>query len=168
MSLNLQAEGKSIFDVLENGILTVRYAQNDHVIMINENIPGQCHIVQDGSTASNSPIQKDLFTQVNISPNSTEVIDMDNLFITATLNVKFKLATSFAQAHLGTNWDVARIPYGTTHYRKPFIRFKNCLNSLKECDILVDSTEIWKQLFVPGESDIFHRGCNDYVRKTGP
>jgi hypothetical protein len=135
--------------------------------LINENIPGQYHIVQDGSTAPNCPIQKDQFTQVNISPNSTEVVDMDNSFITATLNVEFSFNVAITPAHVTANWHAANSP-GSSHWRKIFIGFKNSMDALKEHDILVNSTEIWKQHFVPYESYIVNLGRNDYVRKTEP
>jgi hypothetical protein len=149
MSLNPQAEGKSTLDVLENGTLTAHYAQNDHAILINENIPGQYHIVQDGSTAPNCPIQKDQFTQVNISPNGTEVVDMDNSALPTT--------------HPTANWAPTLGPGNNSHYRKIFVGFKNSMDALKEYDILVNSTETWKQTFVPYESYIVNLGRNDDV-----
>jgi hypothetical protein len=156
MSLNPQAQGNDVFDVLE-GSVSSYFTQLDAVLQQNECVNGQYRTTSSGSYATNCPADMPAFTTVCLSTNGSTIVDMETSYITVDLT--FTVALSTAMAPAGAN---------ETNCNKLFIGFKNSLDALEKYSIICNATPLYEQAHVGPESVIFTAGLNDMIKATAP
>jgi hypothetical protein len=133
MSLNPQAQGNDLYDVLE-GSVSSYFSQIDSVIMQDECVNGQYRTTASGSYANACPAAMPAFTRVCLSTNGSTIVDMDTSYIT----VKLTFTLSMNQA----------ITAGANNCSKIFVGFKNSLEALERYSIYVNAQELYTQLVV--------------------
>ena len=172
MSINSQAQGHDVFDVLE-GSVSNHFAQIESVLMRNECVQGAYNLVTAASYASNCPVDTPGFTKVCFSTNGSNIADLENSYIEADLEytLRYSGPGSFANAQLPkiTNEaqfysDANKLPY----LSKFFIGFKQSLDALERYDIYCNSQLIYSQPFVGHESTVLLAGLNDTIRENNP
>ena len=170
MSLNPQAHGHDLVDVLE-GSVSNHFAAIESVLLKNECINGQYNLITAASYASNTPVDTPGFTKVCFSTNGANIADLENSYIEADIEYTLR--------YEGTdiNGDAAKIPdpenlgnplANSTPLTKYFIGFKQSLDSLERYDIYCNSQLIYSQPFVGPESTVLLAGINDTIRENSP
>ena len=84
MSLNPQAHGHDLMDVLE-GSVSNHFAAIESVLLKNECINGQYNLITAASYASNTPVDTPGFTKVCFSTNGANIADLENSYIEADI-----------------------------------------------------------------------------------
>jgi hypothetical protein len=158
MSLNPQAQGNDLFDVLE-GSVSSYFTQMGSVLQQNECVNGQYRTTSSGSYANACPAALPAFTRVCLSTNGSTIVDMDTSYVTAKIEYTLSLDKA--------------IPAGATPNTIPtttryFIGFKNSIEALERYSIYVNAQELYTQLHVGPESTIFTAGLNDMIKATAP
>jgi hypothetical protein len=159
MSLNPQAEGKSLYDVLE-GSVSSYFTRLAGVLQRNESVNGQYETTTSSCYGGNTPVAIPNFTRVCISTNGSTVVDMANSFITMELEYKIKLTA--------TEWMDGNSPFFPAGSRTLFIGFKNSLEALSRYDIYVNNNKIYSQSWVGQESFIYNAGISQTLRDKSP
>jgi hypothetical protein len=143
MSLNPQAQGNDLFDVLE-GSVSSYFTQIGSVLQQNECVNGQYRTTSSGSYANACPAALPAFTRVCLSTNGSTIVDMDTSFVTASLEYTLSLDKGIT------------VPAGTKKSAcRYFIGFKNSLEALERYSIYVNSQELYTQLHVGPESTFY-------------
>ena len=170
MSINPQAHGHNMFDVLE-GSVSNHFAQIESVLLKNECINGQYNLITAASYASNTPVDNPGFTKVCFSTNGANIADLENSYIEADIE--------YILRYTGTsvNGGAAVVPDPTSlnnalanasALTKYFIGFKQSLDALERYDIYCNSQLIYSQPFVGPESTVLLAGINDTIRENSP
>jgi hypothetical protein len=159
MSLNPQATGNDLYDVLE-GSVSSYFTQIGSVLQQNECVNGQYRTTTSGSYANACPAAMPAFTRVCISTNGSTIVDMDTSYITVQLQYTLSLDKGLTV--------IPATVTDTVGLGKYFIGFKNSIEALERYSIFVNSQELYTQLHVGPESAIFTAGLNDMVKGTAP
>jgi hypothetical protein len=155
MSLNPQAEGKSLYDVLE-GSVSSYYTRLAGVLQRNESVNGQYRSTVSSCYGGNTPVRIPNFTRVCISTNGSTIVDLANSFIEMHLKYKFHLNRPMPEINSQT-------PLGS---RVLFVGFKNSLEALSRYDIYVNSNKIYSQSWVGQESFVYNAGVSQTLRES--
>ena len=170
MSINPQAHGHDMFDVLE-GSVSNHFAQIESVLLKNECINGQYNLITAASYASNTPVDTPGFTKVCFSTNGANIADLENSYIEADIEYTLRYSGT------SVNGTSAAIPSpagldnplaGSTPLTKYFIGFKQSLDALERYDIYCNSQIVYSQPFVGPESTVLLAGINDTIRENSP
>jgi hypothetical protein len=84
MSINPQAQGNDMFDVLQ-GSVSNHFTQIESVLLQNECINGQYNLVSSAAYAANCPVEAPGFTKVCFSTNGSIIADLENSYIEADI-----------------------------------------------------------------------------------
>ena len=168
MSINPQAHGHNMFDVLE-GSVSNHFAQIESVLLKNECINGQYNLITAASYASNTPVDTPGFTKVCFSTNGSNIADLENSYIEADIDyiLRYTGIANFDNA-LIPNHDKSTVLANSTKFSKFFIGFKQSLDALERYDIYCNSQLIYSQPFVGPESTVLLAGINDTIRENSP
>ena len=134
MSLNPQAQGNSMVDVLQ-GSVSSHFSRLESVLLQNEAINGQYNLVTSAAYANNTPVKAPGFTKVCFSTNGSIIADLENSYIEADLTYKLRYngINNFNNARLPKPHDFTSNPAAnatcavlgnTTPITKFFIGFK--------------------------------------------
>ena len=172
MSINPQAQGHDMFDVLE-GSVSNHFASIESVLLKNECINGQYNLVTAASYASNTPVDTPGFTKVCISTNGSNIADLENSYIEADVEYTLRYTGTSVNGTTAAIPDPASQNLNTplansTPLTKYFIGFKQSLDALERYDIYCNSQLIYSQPFVGPESHVLLAGINDTIRNNSP
>jgi hypothetical protein len=159
MSLNPQAEGKSLYDVLD-GSVTSYFTRLAGVLQRNESVNGMYQTNVSSCYSGNTPVKVPGFCRVCISSNGANLVDLANSFITLKLKYQLKLTQALSAAGVVANANIS--------HRYLFVGFKNSLEALSRYDIYVNANKIYSQAWVGPESFIFNAGMCQTVREKSP
>jgi hypothetical protein len=136
MSLNPQAEGKSLYDVLD-GSVSSYFTRLAGVLQRNESVNGQYQTTISSCYSGNTPVKVPGFCRVCISSNGPNLVDLANSFITMELDYTMKLNTA-----LTAPTDAASTPIDKSNVKSRylFVGFKNSLEALSEYDLYVNAS----------------------------
>ena len=166
MSINPQAHGHDMFDVLE-GSVSNHFAQIESVLLKNECINGQYNLITAASYASNTPVDTPGFTKVCFSTNGANIADLENSYIEADIEytLRYSGIASFANAKLPNHNGGSLLGDPLAKF---FIGFKQSLDALERYDIYCNSQLVYSQPFVGPESTVLLAGINDTIRENSP
>ena len=170
MSINPQAQGHDMFDVLE-GSVTNHFAAIESVLLKNEAVNGRYDLTTAASYASNTPVDTPGFTKVCISTNGSVIADLENSYIEADIEYTLKYTgtdVSDGAASVPDPADTTQALANSTPLTKYFIGFKQSLDALERYDIYCNSQLIYSQPFVGPESTVLLAGINDTIRDNSP
>ena len=175
MTLNPQAEGKSMFEVLQ-GSVSSHFTQIESILMQNECIGGQYKLVTSAAYANNTPVKAPGFTKVCFSNNGSIITDLDNSYIEANLKYTLRWTgdgiTDMKDCRipnpLATGDDKLYARNKASPLTKYFIGFKQSLEALERYDLYVNANMIYSQPFVGPESTIMMAGLNDTIMDNNP
>jgi hypothetical protein len=158
MSLNPQAEGKNLYDVLE-GSVTSYFGRLAGVLQRNESINGEYQTTVSACYGGNTPVALPNFTRVCISTNGATVVDLANSYITLELEYTLQLKNTMPPLVTG------KVSAGARVF---FVGFKNSLEALSRYDIYVNNNKLYSQSWVGQESFIYNAGISETMRERAP
>ena len=171
MSINPQAQGHDMFDVLQ-GSVSNHFSQIESVLLQNECINGQYNLITAASYAANCPVSSPGFTKVCFSTNGSIVADLENSYIEADMEytLRYSGIDNFNNARLPAPGDGSALLDDAkgSPITKFFIGFKQSLDALERYDLYCNSQLIYSQPFVGPESTILMAGINDTMRENSP
>ena len=171
MSLNPQAQGNSMVDVLQ-GSVSSHFSRLESVLLQNEAINGQYNLVTSAAYANNTPVKAPGFTKVCFSTNGSIIADLENSYIEADLTYKLRYSgiNNFDNARLPAPGDGGALLADEkgSPITKFFIGFKQSLDALERYDLYVNANIIYSQPFVGPESTIMLAGVNDTIKENNP
>jgi hypothetical protein len=158
MSLNPQAEGKNLYDVLE-GTVSSYFGRLAGVLQRNETLNGSYQTTVSSCYGGNTPVAIPNFTRVCFSTDGAHVTDLANSYITMDLEYKLHFDKAFGPL----------VPAKlTSDARVLFVGFKNSLEALSRYDIYVNSNKLYSQSWVGQESFIYNAGIAQQMRERAP
>ena len=170
MSINPQAQGNDMFDVLQ-GSVSNHFTQIESVLLQNECINGQYNLVSSAAYAANCPVEAPGFTKVCFSTNGSIIADLENSYIEADITYELQYSgwdKSKAQLPAPGDGSVLTASNVVHPVSKYFIGFKQSLDALERYDIYVNSQLLYSQPFVGPESTVLMAGINDTMRENSP
>ena len=170
MSINPQAHGHDMFDVLE-GSVSNHFASIESVLLKNECINGQYNLITAASYASNTPVDTPGFTKVCFSTNGSNIADLENSYIEADIEYTLRYSGTSVEgddACIPDPTNLANPLAGSTPLTKYFIGFKQSLDALERYDIYCNSQLVYSQPFVGPESTVLLAGINDMLLNNSP
>ena len=150
MTINPSAQPHDVYDILD-GSVSEYFQLVDDCIRPNEEINGQYRVTTTACYSQDCPVQAPSFTHVNISVNGAQMTDIENSYITATLDVTFSMSKGMSEQGLPI-----------------FIGFKQSLDALERYEILVNSNVLYQQTYVGEESFVLQNCINDTVKNAHP
>ena len=150
MTINPSAQPHDVYDILD-GSVSEYFQLVDDCIRPNEEINGQYRVTTTACYSQDCPVQAPSFTHVNISVNGAQMTDIENSYITATLDVTFSMSKGMSEEGLPI-----------------FIGFKQSLDALERYEILVNSNVLYQQTYVGEESFVLQNCINDTVKNAHP
>ena len=166
MSLNPQAQGNSMVDVLQ-GSVSSHFSRLESVLLQNEAINGQYNLVTSAAYANNTPVKAPGFTKVCFSTNGSIVADLENSYIEADITYKLRYngVNNLNNARLPApgNGGALLADAKGSPITKFFIGFKQSLDALERYDLYVNSNMLYSQPFVGPESTIMLAGINEWL-----
>lgn len=170
MSLNPQAHGHDLVDVLE-GSVSNHFAAIESVLLKNECVNGQYNLITAASYASNTPVDSPGFTKVCFSTNGANIADLENSYIEADIDytLRYSGIANFGNAKL-PKYDKSGVlgDASSDKISKFFVGFKQSLDALERYDIYCNSQLVYSQPFVGPESTVLLAGINDTIRENSP
>ena len=175
MTINPQAEGKSMFEVLQ-GSVSSHFTQIESILMQNECIGGQYKLITSAAYANNTPVHAPGFTKVCFSNNGSIITDLDNSYIEANLEYTLRwtgqgiadMKDCRIPDPLATGNDKLYARDKASPLTKYFIGFKQSLEALERYDLYVNANMIYSQPFVGPESTVIMAGLNDTIMDNNP
>jgi hypothetical protein len=158
MSLNPQAEGKNLYDVLE-GTVSSYFGRLAGVLQRNETLNGSYQTTVSSCYGGNTPVALPNFTRVCFSTDGAHVTDLSNSYI--NMDLEYTISLNKALGPLN-----GAVVNGKA--RTLFVGFKNSLEALYRYDIYVNSNKLYSQSWVGQESFIYNAGISQTMRERAP
>jgi hypothetical protein len=152
MSLNPSTQGNSAIDVID-GTVSEFYNLMDQCIRRSEVMPGQYKSITSPSYSNNCPITESSFTTIDIGCPSPQVVDINNSFITANVEVPITFNSAFTNL---------------TNSSTFFVGWRSSLDFLQRYIIYCNHKVVYDQVYVGEESFILQSLIPEHVRCRRP
>ena len=152
MALNPSSQAPSAVDVID-GTVSEFYNVMDQCIRRSEVMPGQYKSITSPSYSNNCPIDESSFTTVDVGCPSPQVVDINNSFITAEIEVPVNFPAGFQTHNKGCTF---------------FIGWRSSLDILQRYIIYCNHKVVYDQVYVGEESFILQSLIPEHVRCRKP
>ena len=152
MALNPSSQAPSAVDVID-GTVSEFYNIMDQCIRRSEVMPGQYKSITSPSYSNNCPIDESSFTTVDVGCPAPQVVDVNNSFITAIVEVPITFPAGFkAMNNINTF----------------FVGWRSSLDILQRYIIYCNHKVVYDQVYVGEESYILQSLIPEHVRCRKP
>ena len=152
MSLNPASHAHSAIDIID-GTVSEFYNVMDECIRKSEVMPGMYKTITSPSYSNNCPIAESSFTNVDIGCPAPQIIDIDNSFITAEINVPITIPSGFTVNNNASAF---------------FVGWKSSLDAIGRYIIYCNHKVVYDQVYVGEESFILQSLIPEHVRCRKP
>ena len=155
MALNPSSQSNSAVEVID-GTVSEFYNVVDSCIRRSEVMPGQYKLITSPSYSNNCPIDESSFTTVDVGCPAPQVVDINNSFITATIEVPIRFPAATFKSTTTTN----AITF--------FVGWRSSLDILQRYIIYCNHKVVYDQVYVGEESFILQSLIPEHVRCRRP
>lgn len=155
MALNPSSQANTAVDVID-GTVSEFYNLVDQCIRRSEVMPGQYKSITSPSYSNNCPIDESSFTTVDVGCPAPQIVDIENSFITAEVEVPI----SFPADTFKTTPDTDAITF--------FVGWRSSLDILQRYIIYCNHKVVYDQVYVGEESFILQSLLPEHVRCRKP
>ena len=153
MALNPSSQANSAVEVID-GTVSEFYNVVDSCIRRSEVMPGQYKSITSPSYSNNCPIDESSFTTVDIGCPAPQIVDINNSFITATVEVPIHFPANTFKS--------------TTNAITFFVGWRSSLDILQHYIIYCNHKVVHDQVYVGEESFILQSLIPEHVRCRRP
>ena len=148
MSLNPSAQSNSAVEVID-GTVSEFYNVVDSCIRRSEVMPGQYKSITSPSYSNNCPIYESSFTTVDVGCPSPQIVDINNSFITAVVEVPITFESGIASKN---------------NINTFFVGWRSSLDILQRYIIYCNHKVVYDQVYVGEESFVLQSLIPEHVR----
>lgn len=152
MALNPSSQANSAVEVID-GTVSEFYNVVDSCIRRSEVMPGQYKSITSPSYSNNCPIDESSFTTVDVGCPAPQVVDINNSFITATVEVPITFSSGLQ---------------GMNNVNTFFVGWRSSLDFLQRYIIYCNHKVVYDQVYVGEESYILQSLIPEHVRCRRP
>ena len=152
MSLNPSSQSNTAVDVID-GTVSEFYNLVDQCIRRSEVMPGQYKSITSPSYSNNCPIDESSFTTVDVGCPAPQVVDINNSFITAEVEVPITFSSGLAAYN---------------NINTFFVGWRSSLDILQRYIIYCNHKVVYDQVYVGEESYILQSLIPEHVRCRKP
>lgn len=152
MALNPSSQANSAVEVID-GTVSEFYNVMDQCIRRSEVMPGQYKSITSPSYSNNCPIDESSFTTVDVGCPAPQVVDINNSFITANIEVPVHFPAGFKVQGNACTF---------------FIGWRSSLDILRRYIIYCNHKVVYDQVYVGEESFILQSLIPEHVRCRRP
>ena len=152
MALNPSSQANTAVEVID-GTVSEFYNVMDQCIRRSEVMPGQYKSITSPSYSNNCPIDESSFTTIDVGCPSPQVVDINNSFITAVVEVPITFPAGL-QAYNNVNTF--------------FVGWRSSLDILQRYIIYCNHKVVYDQVYVGEESYILQSLIPEHVRCRRP
>ena len=152
MALNPSSQANSAVEVID-GTVSEFYNVVDSCIRRSEVMPGQYKSITSPSYSNNCPIDESSFTTVDIGCPAPQIVDINNSFITATVEVPIHFPANFTTLGKASTF---------------FVGWRSSLDILQRYIIYCNHKVVHDQVYVGEESYILQSLIPEHVRCRKP
>ena len=152
MSLNPSSQSNTAVDVID-GTVSEFYNLVDQCIRRSEVMPGQYKSITSPSYSNNCPIDESSFTTVDVGCPAPQVVDINNSFITAEVEVPITFSEGLAAYN---------------NINTFFVGWRSSLDILQRYIIYCNHKVVYDQVYVGEESYILQSLIPEHVRCRKP
>ena len=152
MALNPSSQANSAVEVID-GTVSEFYNVVDSCIRRSEVMPGQYKSITSPSYSNNCPIDESSFTTVDVGCPAPQIVDINNSFITATVEVPITFPNGFTTDGKASTF---------------FVGWRSSLDILQRYIIYCNHKVVYDQVYVGEESYILQSLIPEHVRCRRP
>ena len=152
MALNPSAQSNSAVEVID-GTVSEFYNVVDSCIRRSEVMPGQYKSITSPSYSNNCPIYESSFTTVDVGCPSPQIVDINNSFITAVVEVPITFGAGIASKN---------------NINTFFVGWRSSLDILQRYIIYCNHKVVYDQVYVGEESFVLQSLIPEHVRCRRP
>ena len=152
MALNPSSQANSAVEVID-GTVSEFYNVVDSCIRRSEVMPGQYKSITSPSYSNNCPIYESSFTTVDVGCPAPQIVDINNSFITAEVEVPITFSAGIASKN-----DINTF----------FVGWRSSLDILQRYIIYCNHKVVYDQVYVGEESFVLQSLIPEHVRCRKP
>lgn len=152
MALNPSSQSNTAVEVID-GTVSEFYNVVDSCIRKSEVMPGQYKSITSPSYSNNCPIDESSFTTIDVGCPSPQIVDINNSFITAKVQVPINIPSGFTTKGKACTF---------------FVGWRSSLDILQRYIIYCNHKVVYDQVYVGEESFILQSLIPEHVRCRRP